>query len=340
MNQYHSIIVGSGVTGLSLAYHLVNQGKTSVLVLDDRPHYRASIANAGFLTKGSFQYYIKLKNEFGYKTMRVVFEKAQENVNLVKELIENLNLLKKAEWRYEGSVTCFSRELSLENVQLAKSLNMRDLGTRSVFDPHEGSFLPLPFMVALKQYLEKRGVAFSKERYLARKGHCVKTSSELLETEHLFLATNSLPGEIVRNRAQMISINGNLDKLENYNYYFPDDRIYLRKTCREIWIGGLRFLDQQTEKTDQLGENSKITEALLDFYKRQFDSRATVSRKWSGIMGMRNEELPLVQSNELESFIGGFSGHGNGFAFVLARDLVHEVLTKESRVHPVFKGRP
>lgn len=337
------VIIGGGITGCSLAYWLSKKNNKNILIIDSDLNYSASIKNAGFLTSGSANFCQKLiKNNQSH-----IWNISQKNISEINSFIKEHKIEKSIQYQNEGS-------FSLINQNQLNEFNLNELNNHgfilqahtisklndyfSFFNSNESSFNPDLFIYEFQKILAKnKNIHFHKMNCLDLKKEneswIIKTDLGEIVTEQVLVATNSSKLisnkiDIKRVRAQIASFNLQCHPLSLSNYYLADKRIYFRQLNNQLFIGGLRPLDEITENTDIQGLNPLIQNELKNFVTNNIDKKATLINKWSGIMGITNDELPKYFSNNGLTFLGGYSGHGNGFSFYLSKLVIENLLNK------------
>ncbi|MDQ3036273.1 MAG: FAD-binding oxidoreductase, partial [Myxococcota bacterium] len=96
-------------------------------------------------------------------------------------------------------------------------------------------------------------------------------------------------------------------------------------------LGGRRHLHLGAEATDDARATPDIQHALEDFLRAHvpFTARATIARRWAGIMGLTPDSVPIVgalpRAPQSISLLAGFSGHGLGLALGCAEALAAQL---------------
>lgn len=322
------VIVGAGIAGLSLAYWLKEDSSLEVQILDQGQEFAASNKSAGFLTSGSLSFYQHLIHEFGEDKANKLWKFAKANISEVIKFIKDNEI--HTELIQGGSYSLLEKEAPVLPFEVTKKNPIKGFENyHCYFDETEASLNPLLFVNKLTSIVKARGVSFVN----------AKINQNLIRSypaDHYFICTNNsdiFPTEITRHRAQACSFKTS-NILSHSNFYLPSKKIYFRFSENELIIGGLRILDPLTEQTNQLGLNEKIQTELERFVIDHIDSSAELINQWSGIMGFSSTGLPQYKEHQdfPMSFIGGFSGHGNGFAFLLSKLVAHKYLSNQSPI--------
>ena len=318
------VILGAGMTGLSLAYWLLKEKENSITIIDRMESDAASRRNAGFITSGSITYYNFLLENFGPKKAERLWKFSKENIRGLAALIKNENI--DCSFYKGGSYTLsVDKCLALPGkISLRENLPGFD-GHNVYFDPEEMSYDPMEFVHQLKKMLISKGIEFVQDNITS-----IDELKQKVKAKRYFIATNSAFVKNVaiipqRAQASKFKIKTNL---KNANYYLPSEKIYFRILNNDLYIGGKRLVDAQSEQTSNLGINKKIQGEIKNFVKKYIDPTAKLVDQWSGIMGFHENGHPIVYRSPLEDyvFLGGYSGHGNGYAFNLAKKTVQATL--------------
>jgi gamma-glutamylputrescine oxidase len=315
--KYDFTIIGSGIAGMSCAYWLEKKYHDCSILIIDKGNIAegASGRNAGFLTGGSPFYLLSLLDKYGDKA----FSKwafVQENIQSIYSEFPGFAFDK------SGTTTLFDEKDKFERLQELSKCNDHNIQECAPYFDfnyafqtlNDSSFDPFAFILAIKEKLQRTDFLFDHE---------VKSLDEYRGSK--IVATNSelqklLPNlEVEPKRAQIAfyEVNTNIKG----NFSIPTERIYFRKHMNGILMGGLRLIDEESENTNEIKVNSKIQSALDERIRNYFGEFQNKTA-WCGIMGFTQDEYPLYGQVDNHFYIGGFSGHGNGYAFSMAKNLV------------------
>ena len=169
--------------------------------------------------------------------------------------------------------------------------------------------------------------------YLQQDG-CVTITTNLqisLSAKQLLLCTNAftkqlIPGiDIVQNRGQvMLSA-----PIENFKlkgtFHFDRGYYYFRNLGNRLLIGGARNKALKEEETDVMRTSEVIQQELENFIRAYLlpYTAFTITDRWSGIMAMGSEKLPIVEAVDQNVFCCvRMSGMGVALAPVVAEQVV------------------
>ena len=122
-------------------------------------------------------------------------------------------------------------------------------------------------------------------------------------TQQLLLCTNAFtkqlfPGvDIIPNRGQVLITEPIHNLPIKGTFHFDKGYYYFRNVGNRLLLGGARNKAFETENTDEMETTTVIQAALEQFIQQHLlpDTTYTISDKWSGIMAMGNEKMPLIK---------------------------------------------
>jgi glycine/D-amino acid oxidase-like deaminating enzyme len=129
-------------------------------------------------------------------------------------------------------------------------------------------------------------------------------------------------------RAQMLAsapLSRSVCDMPTYSHF--GYRYWRQLASGEVLIGGWRDTSLETEKTLDDNTTSEIQDHL-DGKLGELDAKAEVTNRWAGTMGFTETGLPLVGPVDGMKNVytcAGFNGHGMGFAFMSAKQLVESL---------------
>ena len=326
------LIVGGGIAGTSLLWHLGRRRIDAVLVEREHVAWGASGRNAGFLLAGVASSYAEAVRTYGREKAREVWEITNENHDRMVEAVRGQDV----GHRRLGSAIVPSgeeeRALLIESQSLLTEdgFEARWDGTRLV-NPRDGEIDPSSMVAALARQARagsiREGVGVTA---LSSRAHDVVVRAAEAECEAgvVVLATNGYTSQLVPDvkiqptRAQMLATgpeSRHLIDMPVYSHY--GYRYWRQLETGEVLIGGWRDTTLETEKTFADEPTPEIQEHL-DREVRKLGAEREVTHRWAGTMGFTESGLPMA--GPLDGMKGvylcaGFTGHGMGFAFMTAR---------------------
>ena len=332
------LIVGGGIAGTSLLWHLTRRRIDAVLVETHHVAWGASGRNAGFLLAGVASSYAEAVRLHGREKAREVWEITNENHDLMLEAARGQDV----GHRRLGSAIVPSgdeeRALLIESEQLLREdgFEVHWDGTRLV-NPRDGEIDPSAMVAALARQARpgaiREGVGITTLR--ARAHDVVVTAGDAeCEAGLVILATNGYTSRLVPEvkiqptRAQMLATapeSRSLVDMPVYSHY--GYRYWRQLASGEVLIGGWRDTTLETEKTFD-DEPTPEIQSLLDRAVRELGAEGEVTHRWAGTMGFTESGLPLagpVEGMPNVYICAGFTGHGMGFAFMTAKQVAEQI---------------
>lgn len=301
------VIIGGGLSGVSLAYWLMFYKKVKNILIIEKEHlgYGASGRNAGFLTRGSAQYFLQLVQSYGITKASEYWQSMAENHKLLLHHILGSKPNPKFDLKTQGSSTlCKDKEyFELLESQLIsakieyKAVDIKSLSNSQIYNKalylqdFESSINPLVLLHGIfvktqqmnPELYWQQGLfqKFSKDQ--SHKTHQLKVhlkNQETINTKNIIIATNGYINDLDQMSinikvnpilAQMQQIDFNTKDIDfslNGNYYDPVFKIYFRQiNSNQLIIGGLRQLDESNEVGTKLKINNTIQKALFQYAK-------------------------------------------------------------------------
>lgn len=326
------LVIGGGITGLSLLAHLASHRIEGVVVERDRIAAGASGRNAGFLLAGVASSYAEAIQKYGRDKAREVWDLTNENHERLIEFIGEQDV----GYRRLGSATVPAsddeRALLVQSEQLLNEdgFEARWDGTRLI-NPRDGEIDPAAAVGALARQMKpdaiREGVRVTALTP-SRNGVLVAAGDDLCEAGVVILATNGYTTQLVPDvkiqptRGQMVATEAEPKRIADMPVYSNFGYRYWRQLpTGEVLLGGWRDTSPDTEMTAVADPTQEIQQRLNEgLIGLGVTSRVT--HRWAGIMGFTESGLPLagpLQGMPNVYLCAGFTGHGMGFAFVTAK---------------------
>jgi gamma-glutamylputrescine oxidase len=326
------VVVGGGIAGVSLIFHLAARRIDAVLLERERIASGASGRNAGFLLAGVASSYAEAVRTYGRERAREVWDLTNENHDLMIEAARGQDV----GYRRLGSailpVSDEERATLIESEHLLNEdgFKARWDGARLI-NPRDGELDPAAMVAALARQAKpgaiREGVDVSGLA-ARRRSVVVTVGEEECEAGVVILATNAYTPQLVPSvkiqatRAQMLATAPESRALVDIPVYSNFGYRYWRQLATgELLIGGWRDTALETEKTYDAEPTPDIQEHL-DRAARELGATSPVTHRWAGTMGFTESGLPLAGPLEGMPNVyicAGFTGHGMGFAFITAK---------------------
>lgn len=332
------LIVGGGIAGTSLLWHLERRRIDAVLVERRRIAWGASGRNAGFLLAGVASSYAEAIRAYGREKAREVWEITSENHDRMVEAARGQDV----GHRRLGSAVLPSGEeerallIESEHLLTEDGFQARWDGRRLV-NPRDGEIDPAAMVGALARQARggaiREGVGVTALRPRAH-DVVVTAGEDECEAGVVILATNGYTSQLVPDvkiqptRAQMVATAPESRRLVDMPVYSHFGYRYWRQLrTGEVLLGGWRDTTPETEKTLDDQPTPEIQEKL-DRAVRDLGVDAEVTHRWAGTMGFTESGLPMagpLEGMKNVYLCAGFTGHGMGFAFMTAKKVAEMI---------------
>lgn len=354
------IIVGGGISGLSLAYWLKksdNQLKITLLEAV-RVGYGASSRNAGFLLRGVADSFARAIKTYGKDKAEELWESSFESIQLLKKEVIDVA---PQYVDYSPSGILYGAKSEVEREELKESFELyQELGWGGewiseakikeilpigdwyggLYDKTGFGVNPYKLILLLKKIVEERGVkivegeevyeiqgtSLENLKYYTNKGEWSSQFGIIATNGYMPLIHNYFKEKVYPTRGQVLATTP-LKKFKLFCPVYADFGYeYFRQLkTGEVILGGWR----QHYKQQELGYSDEVTEQIQQgleqfFVTNIYPELPPIQNRWSGIMGFSRDGYPFMGS--LPSlpqlyFIGGYTGHGFSFAFGLCKKL-------------------
>jgi gamma-glutamylputrescine oxidase len=339
------LIVGGGITGVSLLHWLIGCGVGTALVERSRLAAGASGRNAGFLLAGVAANYQQAVRLFGRGWAGEIWSFTSENHALLREVL----MPRDAGYLRRGSLVLAGSDAEAEQLQASAALLQEDgfdarwlAAEKGLLNPADGELNPARAVAEVASAVADRVSEGVDVTGLQQGGDVVivDTSAGELQAGVVVLATNAYTSRLVPEvgirpvRGQMLAtlpLNREVAARPIYSHH--GFRYWRQLPDGHLLVGGYRDMALAEEIGYEETPTDRIQEHL-DAHLRGAGITARVSHRWAGIMGFTEDGLPLIGSvpGWKNLYIcGGYSGHGMAFAFHAARSLA-EHLTRGAQL--------
>jgi len=332
------LVIGGGIAGASLLWHLTRLRIDAVLVERHHLAWGASGRNAGFLLAGVASSYAEAVRTYGRDAARDVWEVTNENHD---RMIEAARGQKVGHRRLGSAILPASddeRALLIESEHLLQEdgFEARWDGSRLI-NPRDGEIDPAAMVAALARQARDRAIregVYVTALESRRRGVIVTAGEAQCEAGVVILATNAYTSQLVPSvkiqptRAQMVATAPNPSPVADMPVYSNFGYRYWRQLATgEVLLGGWRDTSLETEKTYEDQPTPGI-QGHLDAALGELHVSAAVTHRWAGTMGFTESGLPLAGPLEGMPNVyicAGFTGHGMGFAFMTAKRVAEAI---------------
>lgn len=362
--HFDAVIVGAGIAGLSTAYWLERQqpGIKIALIEKNRVGFGASGRNAGFVTCGSTEHFIKLQEDFGLDEAVQIWKFSEENHRLLAEHViqdEGASL----DYRKTGSCTVAPSEERWQvyretaKVMRAQGLDVTEVTPKQMQDDYgvtgfqggiqysgDGFIHPIKLLGRLQSQLKAQIFEGTEVYKIANDRGSVRlvTDRGVFSAGQAFLTLNAYLPLVMRSfeswvtpgRGQILMTEPLPDFVKGPCYLTKHLCYFRQLPTGHLLIGGFRNLDREVENTYADQTTDVIQNALFDFVKSHFKHgpQAKIAYQWSGLMGFSTDgQMILGPAKGFENVhvMAGCSGHGMGLSFHAAKTLVEGTANPE-----------
>jgi glycine/D-amino acid oxidase-like deaminating enzyme len=363
--QYDFIIIGSGLTGLSLAAEIKeNNPLKSVLVLERGLFPSgASTKNAGFACFGSVSELISDIDLIGESTVVEMVKNRVNGLSILRNRLTDKHLDFKpfggyelifnegnTDWNYnlnrlnkllkdffKSNVFSFTPHLVNEfgfNKAVVKSL---------IFNPFEAQIDTGLMMKSLIEYVSRLGVKIITgpdvvnysiiNNNVELEVKSVNGVASIFKASKVAFCTNAFTKqffpnlEIIPGRGQVL-VTKPIDNLKiKGTFHFDDGYYYFRNFNDRIIFGGGRNLDFENEKTLEFGNTNLIQDRLKKYLEEVIIPGVNfeIDQKWSGIMAFGHNKQPIIEKINDNIFVGA---RLNGMGVAISSNVAKQLAEK------------
>lgn len=366
--KYDVIIVGGGIAGLSTAYWLQKEDPSLKIAIIEkhRVGFGASGRNAGFVTCGSTEHFLKLNEQFGLEKAVEIWKFSEDNRKLLLEhVIEDKS--SEVDFRHTGSCTVapssahWEKYKNIAKVMQSAGIDVHEVGPREMESDYgvtgfeggiqytgDGYVHPIKLLERLRGKLNVDFHEGTEVFSLDSKNgvEYLRTDKGVFESAKVILTLNAYLPLVMKNFEKLVKpgrgqilVTEPLPDFVKGPCYLTKHLCYFRQLpTGHLLIGGFRNLAVEVENTYADETTSLIQNALYDFVKSHFKygPQAKIAYQWSGIMGFSPDGqmmLGHLPYNKNVHVMAGCSGHGMGLSFNGARTLVGGLFGKTIPTH-------
>jgi gamma-glutamylputrescine oxidase len=356
------IIIGSGFTGLWSAFFLKRKHPKLKITILERGIIAtgASTRNAGFACFGSLSEVVRDAQQMGNDKMLELVEMRYKGLEKIQKFFEEDIIDFEMAGGYELYDThdAISTEELNYNIGYINSLFKPVTGTKKTYrladeniekfgfqktkhlvkNNLEGYLHSGKLLRALLHRVQGMGVQIFNAMEVSsinknNNGFSISCSQQIdFETSKVLVCTNAFTKslfpeiDIVPARGQVL-LTSPIEKLPFRGTFHSDEGYYyFRNLGNRVLLGGARNKAFQAEETTTM-ETSEYIQFELERYLQQvvlpgFTGQYTIESKWSGIMAMGSEKLPIVKEWETGLFSAvRMSGMGVALAPVVGQQV-------------------
>lgn len=356
------IIAGSGFTGLWSAFYLKrSKPELSITVIDSGwIPAGASTRNAGIACFGSLSEVVSDAGIMGTDKMLWLVEKRYKGLERIRKYFKKSEIdfdMCGGYELYNYSDKVSSEQLN-ENIEYINSLFKPITGSKNTYrlsdkkiktfgfgdtrhlvkNNLEGCLHPGKLLLALLRSVQAMGVKvlnsteIKSYELIGDTVHVDTDHSFSFQAKQLLICTNAFTKSIVPDidivpaRGQVL-ITTPIDNLPFQGTFHSDEGFYyFRNVGKRVLLGGARNKFMQEETTYTFGTSETIQNALESYLNEvvlpSFKGQYTVEGRWSGIMAMGGEKMPIMKKLQDRIYCAvRMSGMGVALAPVLAKEV-------------------
>jgi gamma-glutamylputrescine oxidase len=358
------IIVGGGITGLTLAYTMSEQGAVVAVLEAGRMAGEASGRNAGFLLTIPAEPYAERIALWGRDGARAFLQIGRRTHQRIAHLADALHI--DCEYRHTGSVRLTRSEEESEDTRGSlpelrhDGFPMREIALADVLPPHaragfhgafeapeDGVVDPVRFQHGLAAEAVRHGAhlhegsrvtgarwqdglwnAFANGRVVRGRTLVIATNAY---APHLVPALKPL---IMPRRGQMLATAPLAVRFDPRPVYANYGYQYWRQMADgRLVIGGWRNTAFDAESGYDSSTTPNIQQQIEQGLAELVPGGAPVEYRWAGTMGFARDGRPLVgwlDAAHHLAIAAGFTGHGMGMATGCTEDLAELLAFKRA----------
>jgi glycine/D-amino acid oxidase-like deaminating enzyme/nitrite reductase/ring-hydroxylating ferredoxin subunit len=374
-NHFDVIIVGGGITGISLGILLQNAGKKCLILEANNLCFGTTGGTTAHLNTFMDTPYTTLIKNFGEDNARLVAEAAKEAIGLIKHNIEKYAIQCGFEYtsgylfaqneKQEKELEAIAEACGKVGVEVFKTtvIPIPIPFSKAVEFPGQAKFSPVQYVMALaKEFIKMGGTILEQSRvvqHTQRKDQIgnkelidVQTQEHTYTSPFLVYATHTAPGVNMMHfrcapyRSYVIAT-----KLKNSIPSDISDMLYPEGLCYDMFdpyhyyrsqeINGEMFFiaGGEDHKTAHESNTEQCFRKLESHVREHFDVEK-ITHKWSSQYYEPTDGLPYIghlPGTSGNIFVAtGYGGNGMIYSQVAAIMLTHIILNGESRFESLF----
>jgi len=353
------VIIGGGISGVSIAYNLAKKGMKDIVVFDDNYMTGGATGRCGagvrqqwgtkmncILAKMSIDFFEKAQEELGYH--RDVEFKQEGYLVLASTKEEDDRFTENV--KLQNSLGIPSRKCTVEEaLEIVPHLN-KDIIVSATFCPTDGHLNPFLMTDAYYHAAKKLGVQFfyheKVNEIIIENGKIQKviTDKHVVETNQVVNAAGGYSKEVglmagidipVFSENHEILVTEPIEKIQGPMVISFNKNIY----CQQVPHGSF-IMGRSNHDAEQNHDISSSHQFLDEMCKTAIEvlpllGNLRVTRQWGGSYNLSPDRQPIISdTNQLPGFYMacGFSGHGFMFAPITGLLLSELILGEKTSV--------
>lgn len=353
------VIVGGGITGITIAYLLSKENKKVILIEKEKIRGYVTEVSTGFLTEIIDTKYYHLIKSLGEKKARLISDSHKYAINKIEEIIKNENIScdfrrvsnylfatnKKEKITLNKEIKYFNL-LGIESEYLEDDeLRFKNIGYIKI--KNQATFHPIKYVLSLCEKAEKNGVRIfentnAENFYKNSDGsYTLISNNKEIKTKNIIFATYNPfkePLSLFFKKAKYVSY---VAEYENKKDSFPDGLYedsqnpyhYFRvinenEKCRIIFGG-------EDHRADIKINSIEKNYFLLDKHAKEIlGNKITGKRKWAGSILESIDGLSFIGKLKNENLFYAFAFSGNGLTYsVIAGQIIKDKILSKKNIY-------
>lgn len=349
-------VIGSGIVGLNCALHLKEKYPNSkILVLEKGALPQgASTKNAGFACFGSISELLSDLNSHAEEEVVQLVQKRWEGIQVLRKLLGDGAIgfvrhgghelfLKKDNELYQNCLDGMQRLNQMLGpifgaypfVQQDNIFGFGNVQDKYITHQFEGQLDTGKMMQALLQKCTSLKIPILNGimvKSIQDEGNRCRIITQDFEfyTGNVLVATNGFASELLKTetikpaRAQVLVTKPIADLKIKGTFHFDEGYFYFRNIDDRILFGGGRNLDLKGEETMEFGQTPIIQEKLEALLREVVlpNQKVDIDLRWSGIMGVGKQKVPIVKQISDGVFCGvRLGGMGVALGSLVGKEL-------------------
>ena len=345
-------IIGSGLSGVSTAYWLLQNGFDDITMIDFESPKAASYRNCGHILYGTVESMHALVSLHGAEKAKEIWQFSIDICHEVRDTIAKLNL--DADYQQDGYLVIaiddaedYELRQSIEllhrmgfNSSYVSREELTRLNFREVhggrFEPGSAQAHPVKFRNALLAYCLKNGVKYhsgleiTDVREINGRVHLSSPQSDVFQFDAAVIAANAyspLLSEFFAKHRLIEPFRGQIitsaplkhDFKIKYPHSFDHGYEYAIVTAdNRLMIGGWRNHTAGETGTYEITPNPFVEMGLQEFAAKHYaiEEKIRWEFSWAGIMAASKTGFPFIgpTDSQLIFTVSGYTGHGFSWA--------------------------
>jgi len=355
LNNVDFTIVGSGIVGLSTAFHLKKKHPKAKIVILEKglfPH-GASTKNAGFACFGSLSEILQDLQSHTPEEVEKLVNQRHQGLQLLRQTLGDAAIsyqqlggyelfLEKDIRLYESCVDRMKEVNSLLNPifkdrvfsSVSNTFGFSKIQNNYIRNQFEGQIDTGQMMQELIKKVQQLGVIILNNTTVESFSEgsdnvAIKTNHFEFSASKLIVTTNGFAQQLINEdvqpaRAQVLITKPLKNLTIKGTFHLDCGYYYFRNIDQRILLGGGRNLDFKAETTTELAQTERIQNALEALLKntiipgRDFE----IEQRWSGIMGVGTQKKPIVKQLSNHVYCGvRMGGMGVAIGSVIGKEV-------------------